>query len=226
VKLRQPLQEAAFAVGTAREHEVIHRYQTLIQEELNVKRVRLLDQASEAVDYRLKPLPKQLGQKHGAKFPAIRKAILALDSELSSSALLAGESLTVVVNGEKIEILPDEVEVLLEAHEGFSAVADGAYLAALVTTLSDELIQEGLAREVVRRIQELRKKADLNVDDTIRVAYTASAGLTDAIQAYQEYILAETLSVSCKPVDKVQMEEQASFTFSGEQLTVGLDRTG
>ena len=86
------------------------------------------------------------------------------------------------------------------------------------------LLQEGLVREVVRRIQDLRKSADLSVDDTINVKYAASTGLAEAMQRHQTYILSETLSVSILQVEEVQMEHQESYAFSGEELTVGLER--
>jgi len=124
-KLRQPLSEIAFAVGLDKERDVVMRYADLIGDELNVKNVRLLDVTAEVVSYQLKPLPKQLGQKYGSQFPQLRNAILGLDPREASAKLQAGKSVEVEVKGEKLEILPDEVEVIVEAKEGFSTASEG-----------------------------------------------------------------------------------------------------
>ena len=130
----------------------------MIEDELNVKTVRLLDTATEAVSHTVKPLPKQLGQKYGNKFPALQKAILAMNSEEVARALISGGSMKVNVDGQDYDILPDEVEVKAQAKAGFAVAEEGAYVAALVTELTPELVQEGLAREFVRRVQDLRKE--------------------------------------------------------------------
>src|SRR5690606_1412457 len=145
------------------------------------------------VSHTVKPLPKQLGQKYGNKFPAIQKAILAMNAEEVAKTLQAG-SLTVTVDGETYEVLSDEVEVKAQAKEGFAVAEDGAYVAALVTDLTPERVAEGLAREFVRRVQDLRKTADLDVADRVELFVEASAGLRSAIEAHESYITAETLT--------------------------------
>ncbi len=221
-KVRQPLAEAAFALGRADERHAVETYADLITDELNVKQVRLLDASSEAATFTLKPLPKQLGQKYGNKFPAIQKAILAMDAASFAPVLLSGQPLKVTANGETFDILPDEVEVRADAKSGFAVAADGAYLAALVTELTPELVREGLAREFVRRVQELRKQADLNVADRIKLFVVASAGLQEAIEANREYITAETLTVDLNYASPVDCEATAEDEFDGEKVTVGL----
>jgi isoleucyl-tRNA synthetase len=224
VKVRQPLSEVAFSVGHASESEIVGKYSQIIQEELNVKDVRLLDTAAEAVKYRLKPLPRQLGQKYGSRFPGIRQAILALDSEVTAQILLEGRSINILDQGEELVIQPDEVEVQIEAHEGFSAAAEGAYLAALVTELSKELELEGLAREVVRRIQDLRKQADLKVDARIRVQYQASGFLEQSIESYREYIERETLAQELVAHSSPEGEFLTRHEFDGQDLAISIER--
>ncbi len=221
-KVRQPLAEAAFSVGRMDERQAVETYAALIKDELNVKSVRLLDASSEAVTYSLKPLPKQLGQKYGSKFPAIRTAVLAMSAEEGAHTLLSGQPLTVRVDGEIFDILADEVEVRADAKTGYAVAADGAYLAALVTDLTPELAAEGLAREFVRRVQDLRKAAELDVSDRIKLFVSASAGLKSAIEAHREYVLAETLTLV---LDFAEAPAGASVTedsFDGETVKVGL----
>ncbi len=221
-KVRQPLKEVAFSLGNASERKAVETFADVIEDELNVKTVRLLDTATEAVSHTVKPLPKQLGQKYGNKFPVLQKTLLAMNSEDIARALAGGGSVKVTVDGQDYDILSDEVEVKVQAKEGFAVAEEGAYVAALVTELTPELIQEGLAREFVRRVQDLRKSAELDVADRINLFVVASANLKSAIQTHREYITSETLSVSLNfsdlPADASSVEDD----FDGEKVKVGL----
>lgn len=224
-KVRQPLAEAAFAVGNVDERAVIEKYADLLADELNVKKIRALDATTEAVDYSLNPLPKQLGQKYGSRFPGIRKALLSLDASAAATRLLQGETVRVEVEGEQYEILPEEVEVRVNARAGFAVASEGAYLAALVTDLTPELVQEGLAREFVRRVQDLRKQAGLDIADRIVLYYQATEGLQRAIERFEEYIMGETLTVAMNPGEIPQGLSMTSDEFDGEKVTIGLKKT-
>jgi len=217
-KVRQPLVEAAFTLGSASEQSVINKYQEILADELNVKKVRTLSTAVEAVTYSLNPLPKQLGQKYASKFPAVRKAVLDLDAEQAAVKLLANEPVTISVDDETYDILPDEVEVRVQAHEGFAVASEGAYLAALVTDLTPELIHEGLAREFVRRIQDFRKQINLDISDRIEVTYTASQQLSQAIDTFRTYIMGETLSLKLIEVDEPVDGDIGSDEFDNESV--------
>jgi len=146
VKVRQPLSEIAFAVGSADELDVVEKFRDILEDELNVKRVRVLGGSEEAVDYSLNPLPRQLGQKYKGLSPKVRQAILELPAKESAERLLAGLNLVVKIDDKYYEILPEEVEVHAAAKEGFSVATEGPYMAALVTTISQELFYEGLSR--------------------------------------------------------------------------------
>jgi len=224
LKVRQPLAECAFSVGLAEDRPIIAKYADILEEELNVKKVRPLDAASEAMDFTLNPQPKQLGQKYGKLFPVLRKAILALEPMEAGKALLEGKSVTVTVDGENYEILPEEVEVRANAHAGFVVATSGSSIAALETTLTPELVKEGLAREFVRRIQDLRKTAGLEISDRITVVYEANPLLAEAIHDNAEYIQAETLAVSLQagsvPADWDCVEDQ----FDQQTVKAGLKK--
>ena len=221
-KVRQPLAEGAFSVGNASERRAVEDFSELISDELNVRKVRLLNTATEAVSHVIKPLPKQLGQKYGNKFPAIQKAILAMDAEAAARTLIEGNPLKVDVDGMMFEVLGDEVEVKAQARTGFAVAEEGPYVAALVTELTPELIREGQAREFVRRVQDLRKSAELEVADRISLYVTASDGLKAAIEAHRGYVTAETLTVDLQftaPPDDVPTIED---DFDDESFRVGL----
>ncbi|MRR30362.1 isoleucine--tRNA ligase, partial [bacterium] len=223
-KVRQPLAEVAFAVPNRDEGETILSNADLLEDELNVKSVRLLDHSSEAVSFSLNPLPKQLGQKYGNKFPELRKAVLALNAEETAALLLTGNPVEVTVNGEAYSLLPEEIEVRVTAKSGYAVAAEGAYLAALVTELTPELMQEGLAREFVRRVQDLRKAADLEIADRIKLYVTATRGLAEAIKSQQEYIMTETLTRELKFETPPAGSANVSDEFDGENVTVGLEK--
>jgi isoleucyl-tRNA synthetase len=223
-KVRQPLAEAAFSVGNPAERKALMNNVDVIADELNVKQVRLLDASTEALTHTVKPLPKQLGQKYGNKYPAIQKAILAMNAEEVAKTLHSGSSLKVTVEGENYDILSDEVEVKAMAKEGFAVAEEGSYVAALVTDLTPELIAEGMAREFVRRVQDLRRSADLDVSDRVELFVEASAGLRSAVEAHESYIKAETLttklSFAAPPTNTSVVEDE----FDGEKVKVGLKK--
>lgn len=221
-KLRQPLTEAAFAVASTQEHEIVTRYANIIADELNVKSVRLLDAASEAVDFNLNPYPKQLGQKYGSRFPGVRQAILSLAAEAAAARLLSGEGIEIELQGERLTILPEEVEVRVQAHAGFEAAADGPYVAALRTELSKELVLEGMAREVVRQAQERRKAQGLHVADRIEVRYAATGDSQRAMMEFNDFIKAELLAEQLYRVDPPDIPDGALEVVFDEENKVYL----
>jgi isoleucyl-tRNA synthetase len=238
IKVRQPLPQVDFSVSSHEEATALLRYADLLADELNVKQVHLLGSVGEAVSYSLKPLPKQLGQKYKGLFPKIAQAIQKLDPEQAAQTLLAGEAISVEVDGEGLEILPAEVEVRAEARSGLVVSEDGPYLAALHTALTPALIQEGLAREFVRRVQDLRKQAGFEIADRIDIQAHASDLLAQALRTYQSYIMGETLAVKLSLTPPPAAESKttnageaegrvaAIFEFEGERASVLLIRQG
>jgi isoleucyl-tRNA synthetase len=174
------------------------------------------------LQHTVKPLPKQLGQKYGNKFPSIQKALLALNPEEVAHAFLTAGRQQVEVDGTSYEIVPEEVEVKSLAREGFAVAEDGPYVAALVTDLTPELVKEGLAREFVRRLQDFRKESGLDVADRIRLFLKASPMLKEALLRHQEYITTETLSVELTFAAAPTKAKVTSEAFDGETVIIGL----
>ncbi|MFW5714608.1 MAG: isoleucine--tRNA ligase, partial [Brevefilum sp.] len=224
LKVRQPLAEAAFVVGNLDEQSVVSDYAELLKDELNVKKISLLGSASEAVSFSLNPLPKQLGQRFQSLFPKVHKALLELPADRSARKLLDGKSLMVNVEGEAYGITPDEVEVRAEAKEGYAVASEGAYLAALLTELTPELVKEGLVREFVRRVQSLRKNADLDIADRIHLYFTGSKGLAEAIMDFEDYIKEETLTVSINPGDNPEGLPFLQDEFDDETIRISIEK--
>ena len=155
-------------------------------------------------------------------FPEVRQAILALDAEEAARSLLNGDPVSVTVGDDTLEILPDEVEVRAEARSGLVVAAEGAYLAALQTDLTPELVREGLAREFVRRVQDLRKQADFDISDRIHMQVSASPDLEQSIREHQDYIMGETLTLELQFNEPVGEEAIGEFDFDAERVKVGL----
>ena len=228
LRVRQPLAKAAFAVRFPAEKEALESLQGLVASELNVKQVEVLDNAGDVVSYRLNPLPRLLGKKFGKDFPRVQKALREGDPEQVTAwakALLDGQPVTVTLDGQDFEVMPEECEVRQEAAEGYAVAEEGGYMAALSTTLTDELVLEGLAREVVRRIQTMRRDADFDISDRILVAYQASGRLAEAIQAHEAYITGETLADVLEEATPTDDGFTQSFTIDGETLTLNIRKT-
>lgn len=221
-KVRQPLAEVAYSIPSLQDRSVVRDYDDILMDELNVKHVRLLDASSEALVHTVKPLPRQLGQKYGNKFPMLQKHILTLDTETVANSFLTTGKLDIMVEGEKYEILPDECEVKTLAREGFAVAEDGAYVAALVTELTPELLAEGRAREFVRRVQDFRKDSGLEMADRIKLFVEASPAMISAIRGFEDYITTETLTVELNFAKAPAGLSLVTDEFDGESVTIAL----
>jgi len=228
IRVRQPLAGVAFGLPSGQDASVVQRYQEVIAEELNVKAVEVLAADAALIEYKLKPVDT-LGRELRKDFPAVRKALVNATPEQTAvwgPALLAGQDIEITVAGKTFTLRPEQIIVQQAGAEGYAVAESAGVLAALKTELSEALIHEGLAREVVRRIQQLRKDADLAVSDRIAVEYQASERLSAAIAAFSDSIAGETLAESLTAGAVTDWPHSASDEFDGEHLTVGLRRLG
>ncbi len=219
VKVRQPLARAMI-VADAEARDAIAAQRDIITDELNVKEIEFVQREGELVTYRVLPDLKKLGKKLGADLPKVKAGLGALDPSDVAATVKAGRPVS--VNG--VTLQADEVLVQAMPREGLVVAGEGGIVVGLDTALSDALINEGLAREVVRRINDLRKSAGLRISDRIRTQYRASARLAAAIAACAEYVKGETLSVDLRAGDAGQ--HTASDAFDGENLTVTIGKVG
>jgi isoleucyl-tRNA synthetase len=139
-------------------------------------------------------------------------------------ALQAGQGFTVDVEGTEIEVLPEEAEVRMRAREGL-AVAEGAgIVVGIDTELTPELVQAGLARDIVRRVQDARKNAGFEIEDRIALTYQAAETMSDVFVAQGEYIAAETLANEIQSAAPDTDSHVERFTLDGHEITVGVKR--
>ncbi len=223
--LRQPLGRALVHIPGRLDEEAI----VLVQDELNVKQVEFVDDPAELVDYRLLPDNKTLGPRFGERFPALRAALAAMSDatgEMSAAAavkrLRAGLPLSLVVEAAAVELAPDEVLVREEPREGLAVGSERGVTVAVDTTLTPELVSEGLARQVIRRVQNQRKEAGFNLDDHIVTVYQAEGALAEAIETWRELIAAETLSTELQQGEPEKGMSAGESTVSGQALKVGV----
>jgi isoleucyl-tRNA synthetase len=166
----------------------------LVRDELNVKEVRFLQAAEELVALRARPNFRALGPRFGARTAEAAEAIRELATE-RLQAFRQGEPLVIVVAGEGYELEGTEFEIHQEARGELEVEADDGYVVALDPTLTEALRQEGLARELVNRIQRLRREEEFQISDRIRLGIFGDEQIVAAAGAYREFIAGETLAL-------------------------------
>lgn len=221
LKVRQPLQQVVVRTRSAEEKAGLEQMRPLLLQELNVKELAFASHAGHLVDVEVFPLPKQLGQKYGPGYPLIRKALGQRDQMELAQHFNAGQSVTVEAEGHSYAVEPEDVEVRSRPKQGFSVAEDGGYLVAVTTTLTPELELEGQARELVRRIQQLRKDAGLAISDRIRLTVPDTPLMEKLLAAQRAYILAETLTREVTQT-KTENSHAAKFPLGEEEVTISL----
>lgn len=207
LKVRQPLARAVAVSAKADVRDDLRAMAQVIADELNVREVIISSDEEELVTLSAKPNLKKLGPKLGKKMRLATPLIAALPSA-DIAALRGGATISLKVDDElTLELTEDDILVQRQEKEGLTVANEQDITFALDTTLTPELIREGWAREVVSRIQNLRKEQGFEVTDRIRVAYQAPAPVTEAIQAHADYIASETLAVALENAEAPEMAE-------------------
>jgi isoleucyl-tRNA synthetase len=195
VRTRQPLSRLLVRAPSDTAAAALDGHQDQILEELNVKAIEFIARDAGLVSYRIKPNLPVLGKRYGKLIPAIRSALEAADGAAIAGAIARGESFEIQAGQETLTLAGDDVLVETSSAEGYACAEDGGYLTALDTTLSEDLVNEGFAREVVRSIQDARKQAGLEVSDRIVLGVSGSAAIENALARHRNYVMAETLAV-------------------------------
>jgi len=223
LKVRQPLGRVVVVAPPEQKARLLHNA-ALVTDELNVKAMEFVENEAELVTYKLMPDNRALGPKFGPLFPKVRAALTAVDPQAAVLTLRSGQSLALTVDDQTVELSSGDVIITPQPKSGFAVKADGEYVVALDTAITPELRAEGLAREVVRRVQDLRKSAGFDISDRIRTRYAASEGLANAIVTHAEYIQGETLSAELASGQWPEGAATAEDAFDGETLKLALTR--
>ena len=218
VKVRQPLATVVLVPRTAAEAEALERLAQQVAEELNVKRVEVTLDAGDRLRYTLRPNLPLLGPKFGADVGRIRSALERADATTLVASMRAGQPISV----DGFALAATEVLVGTEAADGWAAAEDGGYAALIETTLTPALVSEGLSRELVRRLQDLRREAGLDLSDRIHVTYHGDDVIAAVVASHGRYIAEETLALSINAGDAPADATTATATLEGHEVTLAL----
>ncbi len=195
VRTRQPLSRLLIRTPDDDAARAIEEHQDQILEELNVKAIEFIARDAGLVSYRIKPHLPRLGKRFGKRVPLIRAALETADGASIASAVARGEPVAIDVDGEVVTLAPEDLLIETRSAEGFACGEDAGFLTALDTTLTGDLVREGIARELIRTVQDARKQAGLEVSDRIVLGVSGSAGVQAALARFREHLMAETLAV-------------------------------
>ncbi|MGI6368591.1 MAG: class I tRNA ligase family protein [Anaerolineae bacterium] len=211
LKIRQPLGRA-LVLAASQVGALSEPVAELVRDELNVKDIRFVQDASALVTYRLTGEGRLLGPKFGALYPQVRQALAAIDPAAAVARLQAGLEITLQAGDQTVTLLPEEVVIHAQPAEGLVVASDKGTIVAIDTAITPELRAEGLVRDLVRYVQTLRKDADYALDDRITVGlFGLSAEAREAVRAFAGYLRQETLA------DAVLLEDDGATWDAADQ---------
>ena len=217
LKVRQPLSRC-LVKGKRLSDEIAQ----LIKNELNVKAVEFVDDASAFTTYNLKPQMRTLGKKYGKLLGKIGEHLKTLDGNEVVATFERGETLKFELDGTPVELEKDDVLTSLTQKPGFEAQSEGDYTVVLDTNLTPELIDEGFLREVISKVQTMRKDADFEVTDRIALSYQTSERLSAVIEKGKEDLMRAVLALSVENRPAADGEIVREQNINGEKATLGI----
>lgn len=222
LRVRQPLAELRFACQDPKQRAAIERLADVIEEELNLKKLTSCDHLDDLVSYVYKPNQKALGPKYGKLLGAITQTLAATDPN-TLAPLRRGESVTLKVADTDVVLLPTDIVITTQQAAEWVSTDERGVQIALSTHLTPELLQEGIARDFVRQVQQLRKDANLEIQARIKVCYsTDDANVLTALQSWGEYIRGETLADSVS-LESTVPSDVKPVTIGNAKLPIWID---
>ncbi|HEY7255173.1 MAG TPA: isoleucine--tRNA ligase [Solirubrobacterales bacterium] len=218
-KVRQPLRRAVIVANDA-ERRAISEYGDLVRAELNVKELDFVAEEAELVSYSVKPNYRSLGPRFGKRMPQVAAAIEALEPNHVADVMSEGGEIGINIDGDDHTIAPDEVTLALQPLEGYEVEAEAGHAVALQLELDEELLREGLAREIVHAVQNARKEAGLEITDRIELTLGGDADLVEAAREHQDYLAGEVLATSVA----YDGHDGAASTIDGRDLRISITR--
>ena len=210
IKVRQPLQKIMIPVDSKQQKQEILAVSDLIKHEVNIKEIELLEEASDILVKQIKPNFKTLGPRFGKDMKAIAQRVINFTSE-DINKIEQNGVFDVVINGKNITLGIDDVEITSQDIDGWLVANEGSLTVALDVTISEELRKEGIARELVNRIQNLRKDSGFEVTDRIDVTLQKDDRIVNAVNTNISYIKAETLTEELEIIDKLDNGIEIAF---------------
>ncbi|GIT06875.1 MAG: hypothetical protein CM1200mP30_05050 [Pseudomonadota bacterium] len=181
MKIRQPLPKIFLVTRDLETKNVLNELSELIMDELNIKQVTITPDEEELVNLKSKANYKTLGSRLGKKMKIAAKSIAEMNLDQIRD-IQNGENVSIIIDGDTLELTPEDVLIQREEKKGLLVETDNLMTVALDTELSQDLIQEGFAREFVNKVQNMRKEMDLDVMDRIHISYKASKEFNSALK--------------------------------------------
>ena len=195
IKTRQPVEKVSIYFDRdGRRKDAVNHFENIILSELNAKKIEFTGNLDELVAYDIKPNLAILGKKYGPMIPGIRKALSRADAAKIALKVNNGKNIKIVIDGKDLEIEPEELLVEIKNKENMGVETDGEFTVGLSTDISEELKAEGFARELVHQIQNLRKEAGFQIENTIDTAIEAPEEQLKLVGDFTDYINKETLT--------------------------------
>jgi isoleucyl-tRNA synthetase len=220
LKVRQPLSRAIVAVENEAERQRLDQFTALIGEELNVHKVELTSEPEQYVTFELVPNFRVLGQRLGKDMPACKAALSKADGSKLYADLAKDGSIALELPSGRVQLTSEDIEVRLKGKADYAAAATGGHVIVLDTNISEALRHEGIAREVINRLQRARKTMDLAYEARIAVRYAAEGELAQAIERNAEMIAGETLAVELKLGSAAPGAHEEAVEVEGQPLTL------
>jgi isoleucyl-tRNA synthetase len=221
LKVRQPLKRIILPIANENERREVEQMEDVILEEINVKAIEFVTDESGIVKKKAKANFKSIGPKFGKAVKDVASRIKELTVTEIASLEKTG-SLELAVGNTAYTIGADDVDIIREDIQGWLVESEGGVTVALDTSLTDELVNEGFAREFVSRIQNMRKDAGLEVTDRIAIQFRASARLARALRTMSEYIKNETLAVELS--EKTLNGQATTHDINGEPADIVIEK--
>ena len=222
IKVRQPLHTVMIPVVDAHQQESIEAVRDLILSEVNVKELKFVDNAAGILVKKIKPDFKKLGPRYGKIMKNVAAAVQAMSQEEIAAFEKAGVY-TMTVEGQEVILDRADVEIISEDIPGWLVANEGRLTVALDITVTDDLRKEGLAREFVNRIQNLRKSSGFDITDKIQIQVLSQEEMDEVIDEYRTYISNQVLAVSIEILDEA-ISDAVDFDFERFKLSVKIEK--
>ena len=225
-KVRQPLAEVLIGTASEADRKSVERFRSYVLDELNVKAIKFLSSEQNFLDYVVKPNLPTVGPKYGKLLGGIRKELAGPQAKEIALKSISGSDVVLSINGQEVILTPSDLLIEVKSPEGYAASVEGSLIAAVSTEITEELRLEGLARDLVRNIQELRKSADFKISDRVDTWLEGAwEDLLKAVEVHRESIMSDTLSLTLNTSEPMPSDVNTTvveFVKKGPQVKIGV----
>ncbi len=226
IKTRQPIEKVKIYFERDKSiTDAINHFKDIIKEELNIKEIEFVEDMGELVSYDIKPNLKLVGPKYGPLVPKIKEKLDSANQAKLALKVNNNKRVSLIIDGKQIELEPEQILVETKSRKGFGIESDGTFTIGLPTEIPERLIEEGFSRELVHQIQNLRKEADFDIENTINTYITCGSRQEEIIRKFKNYIKKETLSKKVEFKEREDLFNQ-KVTVNGLSLKISIERVG